>query len=65
MPLPTLYLHGKRDLCLLPVLCELCNFSEDFPVGLSSVEVEAAGHFLHQEAPQTVNKLIEEWIKKH
>jgi len=64
VPVPTLMLNGKRDLCLLPKIFEMCNREADFPRGLSTVQVEDAGHFLHQEAPDTINQLIEKFITK-
>ena len=35
---------------------------EDFPRGLDVVRVEQAGHFLHQEKPEEVNRILLEWL---
>jgi pimeloyl-ACP methyl ester carboxylesterase len=57
---PVLYLHGARDGCLgadvfgdpLPHL----------PAGSRAETVEGAGHFLQLERPETVNRLILDWL---
>lgn len=57
---PTLYLHGAQDGCIGAEVIEptAALLSEG-----SSVEVvEGAGHFLHLERPDTVNKLVLEFL---
>ncbi|GAC1317964.1 MAG: alpha/beta fold hydrolase [Acidimicrobiales bacterium] len=58
-PQPTLYLHGERDGCMG---VELGRTAEPFLSSGSRVEIVAgAGHFLHLEQPEPVNRLIVEW----
>ncbi|GAC1544438.1 MAG: alpha/beta fold hydrolase [Acidimicrobiales bacterium] len=58
-PQPTLYLHGERDGCMG---VELGRSAEPFLSSGSRVEIVAgAGHFLHLEQPEPVNRLIVEW----
>ncbi len=58
-PQPTLYLHGDRDGCMGP---DLAADAGSFLAAGSRVEMVAdTGHFLHVEAPATVNRLIVDW----
>ncbi|MFK7732968.1 MAG: alpha/beta fold hydrolase [Pseudomonadales bacterium] len=45
-------------------LHQLPRPTEDFPNGLDVQQIEGAGHFLHQEKPDTVNTLILNWIQR-
>lgn len=57
---PTLYLHGRDDGC---VGVELAEKAGDFLSAGSRVEiVDGAGHFLHLEQPDVVNRLITDFI---
>ena len=61
VPLPTLYLHGRTDGCMGADLAEAARpfLAQDG----SAVEiVDDAGHFLHLERPDTVNKLILDFL---
>ncbi|CAN5723474.1 alpha/beta fold hydrolase [soil metagenome] len=60
-PQPTLYLHGKTDGCMG---AELAASAADFlPAEGSRVElIEGAGHFLHLERPDLVNRLIVDFV---
>ena len=65
VPVPTLALTGRDDGCIdSDIFRELCR-EEDFPNGLVVRVVEDAGHFLHQEQPDTVNDLLLGWLEKH
>jgi pimeloyl-ACP methyl ester carboxylesterase len=57
---PTLYLHGERDGSVLAELSE--GMEAYFPNGLQKVMVPNAGHFLHQEKPDEVNRVILEFL---
>ncbi len=57
---PTLYLHGRRDGCIGVELAE--GMEAYFEQGLRKVIVEEAGHFVHQERPEEVNRLILEFL---
>ncbi len=62
---PTLALTGALDGCMDTRLHDIAMRNEDFPGGLSVVRVEGAGHFLHQERPDEVNRTLLEWIGRH
>ena len=55
-----LYLHGRDDGCLSVDL--VVGMDEVFPAGLTTVLVDAAGHFLHQEKPGEVNRAILDFL---
>lgn len=56
-PLPTLYLHGRTDGCMGADLAETAVAA--LTHAGSRVEiVDSAGHFLHLERPDVVNRLI-------
>lgn len=60
-PQPTLYLHGLTDGCMA---ADLARGAKAFlPAEGSRVElVERAGHFLHLERPDEVNRLIVDFL---
>ena len=51
---PTLVLYGARDGCMSADLLD--GMDALFPSGLRTVIVPDAGHFLHQERPEAVNR---------
>jgi pimeloyl-ACP methyl ester carboxylesterase len=60
-PLPTLYLHGRDDGCLGAELAE--SAAASIPDDGSRLEVvDGAGHFLHLERPDEVNRLVLDFI---
>ncbi len=60
---PTLALTGALDGCMDTRLHDLSVHPDDFPRGVRVERVHDAGHFLHQEKPQTVNALLLEWLR--
>lgn len=65
VPTPTLALSGERDGCIDSAVFERLTVAEDFPKGVLFHRVAGAGHFLHQERPDSVNALIIDWLARH
>ncbi|MEO5974799.1 MAG: alpha/beta hydrolase [Ilumatobacteraceae bacterium] len=61
-PQPTLYLHGENDGCIGVEVAH--DASSRAPENCATRIVENAGHFVHLEKPDIVNRLILEWITK-
>lgn len=61
---PTLALTGVKDGCVSTRLFERMT-PERFTQGLRIERVADAGHFLHQERPEEVNRLLLEWLGQH
>jgi pimeloyl-ACP methyl ester carboxylesterase len=60
-PKPTLYLHGRDDGCML--LSSMSSSPLDYMAPGSAFEVvDDAGHFLHVERPDVVNRIIMEFL---
>ena len=57
---PTLYFHGRNDGCIGAEIAE--GMEAFFDRGLEKVIVEDAGHFVHQERPEEVNRRILEFL---
>ncbi|QYC43871.1 Soluble epoxide hydrolase [Nonomuraea coxensis DSM 45129] len=57
---PVLYLHGAQDGCLGAGLVK--DAAEQLPDGSRTEVVADAGHFLHLERPDEVNRLILDWL---
>lgn len=57
---PALVLYGDRDGCVGSEL--YAGMEAFFPKGLRRVVVEGAGHFVHQEQPDFVNRLVLEFF---
>ena len=62
---PTLALSGERDGCIDSAVFERLTVTEDFPEGVVFHRVMGAGHFLHQECPSEINRLIIDWLVRH
>ena len=65
VPVPTLALTGSKDGCIGADFFHLTMRAEDFPAGLELREIPEVGHFLHQEAPETINDLLIKWLARH
>ena len=59
-PQPTLYLHGRTDGCVGADVAESARAMVTDNVSITVVD--GVGHFLHLEAPDTVNRLILEFV---
>jgi pimeloyl-ACP methyl ester carboxylesterase len=60
VPVETLHLHGRRDGCVAASLNE--GLEEAYPKGLRLELIPDAGHFLHLEQPERVNRLIVDFL---
>jgi pimeloyl-ACP methyl ester carboxylesterase len=60
-PMPTLYLHGRTDGCMGADLAEMAGAGLTAPGSRAEI-VDGAGHFLHLERPDVVNRLIREFL---
>lgn len=60
-PQPTLYLHGRDDGCVGAELVEGVEALLAAP-GSQAIVVDDAGHFLHLERPDEVNRLIVDFL---
>jgi pimeloyl-ACP methyl ester carboxylesterase len=58
---PTLYLHGRDDGCIGVELAD--GMESYFEKGLRKEIIDGAGHFVHQERPDEVNRLILEFLR--
>ena len=58
---PTLYIHGRDDGCIGVELAD--GMERFFDNGLQKVIVDGAGHFVHQERPEEVNRAILEFLE--
>jgi pimeloyl-ACP methyl ester carboxylesterase len=58
---PTLVFHGARDGCMGVELLD--GMEALFPNGLRKAVIRDAGHFVHQEKPEEVNRLLIDFLK--
>ncbi len=58
----TLYLHGANDGCIGGYLA--AGMEEMLPAGLTKVTIEGAGHFMHVEKPDEVNRAVMEFLAR-
>jgi pimeloyl-ACP methyl ester carboxylesterase len=61
LPMPGLVIHGARDGCIGADL--IPPMRDYFPAGLRVEIVPGAGHFVHQEAPAIVNRLVLDFLR--
>jgi pimeloyl-ACP methyl ester carboxylesterase len=58
---PAMMIHGRDDGCIGAELLE--GMEKFFPKGLRTEIIAGAGHFVHQEKPDAVNRLILDFLK--
>jgi len=58
---PAMVIHGRDDGCIGAELLD--GMEAFFPKGLRKEIVPGAGHFVHQERPEVVNRLVLEFLK--
>lgn len=61
IPVPGLMLHGADDGCIGADLVP--GMAAYFPAGLQVEIVPGAGHFVHQEKPDVVNRLVLDFLR--
>ncbi len=61
-PVRTLAFTGALDGCMDTRLHDVAMVDGDFPAGMEVARVAGAGHFLHQEKPEEVNRLLIDWL---
>jgi len=59
---PALYLHGADDGCVGSELVR--GMDGFFPAGLRTEILPGAGHFVHHEQPDVVNRLVHEFLRR-
>lgn len=62
---PTLGIAGADDGCISAEVFGTAMRAADFPAGLSVTTIADAGHFVHRERPEQVNRAILDWIARH
>ncbi|MEX1367198.1 MAG: alpha/beta hydrolase [Nannocystaceae bacterium] len=62
---PTLLMTGERDGCVDTRLHDFGDWRGDFVGEAKVVRVAGAGHFLHQERGEAVNREIVAWLGEH
>jgi pimeloyl-ACP methyl ester carboxylesterase len=61
LQVPALVLHGADDGCIGAEL--IPSMREYFPRGLQIEVIAGAGHFVHQEKPEMVNRLVLDFLR--
>ena len=59
-PQPTLYLHGRTDGCVGAEL--IADADSYYPEHVVTHVIDDAGHFLHLEQPEHVNRLVTDFV---
>jgi pimeloyl-ACP methyl ester carboxylesterase len=62
IPVRTLAMVGRDDGCLDTRLFDATFCDDDFPAGLERIRMDAAGHFMHLDQPELVNRALLDWI---
>ena len=62
IPVRTLAITGARDGCMDTRLYDYGLDAADFPAGLTVERIEDAGHFAHLERPDTMARLVLDWL---
>lgn len=62
IPVRTLAITGAEDGCVDTRLYEIAFKPQNFPAGFRIERIEGVGHFAQLEKPETVNRLLLEWI---
>lgn len=62
---PTLGLVGEDDGCISADIFQASMPAAMFPAGVEVVRMKGLGHFLHLEAPASVNERIVQFIARH
>jgi pimeloyl-ACP methyl ester carboxylesterase len=60
--IPTLYIHGREDGCIGVELTD--DVAQFFDNEFRKVVIDGAGHFVHQEKPELVNRVILEFLRQ-
>ena len=63
VPVRTLAISGVNDGCMDTRLFDKVFLDEDFPCGHQLLRIEEAGHFMHLDAPEAVNRALLDWLK--
>jgi pimeloyl-ACP methyl ester carboxylesterase len=64
IPVPTRAFTGALDGCMDTRMHDIAMRKEDFPAGLEVARVQGAGHFLHQEKPDEINRQLLDWLSR-
>ena len=64
IPLPSLFVAGERDASIAWLRPAIEAFPATLPGLVSSHIVEGAGHWVHQERPDEVNRILVEWLAR-
>jgi pimeloyl-ACP methyl ester carboxylesterase len=62
LQVPALVLHGAQDGCIGVELVP--SMRDYFPLGLQVEVIPGAGHFVHQEKPDLVNRLVLDFLRR-
>ncbi len=64
-PVPTLGICGEDDGCISADIFVQAMQPGDFTAALKVECIRGAGHFVHREKPDQVNKLVLDWLAAH